>query len=56
MRADRLIADGWREDLLFHLLLRARDNQGYSFVDKDDRLEVYMEGQLVKTYEREGMR
>ncbi|MEM3427049.1 MAG: hypothetical protein QW212_02135, partial [Nitrososphaerales archaeon] len=53
LRADRLIAEGYSEDLLFSLILRARDNQGrLSFVDRNGRLEVYMGKKLVKVYEK----
>jgi len=54
MRADRLIAEGYSEDLLLSLLLQARDTQGkVSFVDRDNRLEVYKGNQLIKTYHKE---
>jgi len=53
LRADRLVAEGYSEDLVFSLILRARDNQErFSFVDRDGRLEVYMGKELVKVYER----
>ncbi|MEM0326890.1 MAG: hypothetical protein QW733_07680 [Desulfurococcaceae archaeon] len=53
MRADRLIAEGYSEDLVLSLLLQARDTQGrVSFVDRDNRLEVYRDRQLIKVYEK----
>ncbi len=53
LRADRLIAEGYSEDLVFSLILRARDNQGrFSFVDRNGRLEVYIGKELVKIYEK----
>ncbi len=53
LRADRLIAEGYSEDLVLSLLLQARDNQGrFSFVDRNGRLEVYMGKKLVKVYEK----
>ncbi len=54
LRADRLIAEGYSEDLVLSLLLQARDTQGkVSFVDRDNRLEVYKGNQLIKTYHKE---
>ncbi len=53
LRADRLIAEGYSEDLVLSLLLQARDTQGkVSFVDRDNRLEVYKGNQLIKTYHK----